>query len=953
MAQTVSSDSIHAFPDHDLRRGRVTFSDEPVLSGTHNGGLTFEPRAAGSEESAENNDLEIVGALVAAGADPRQLPDGDLFVPGFVDSDEEDDLNVSWGEIFKRLKEVSATAREKLREAKRQPVSPSPLQVLTSFSHEQSKMVQGLESIQQFASKYGIQDIKLATMIMITARVEIGGSGAMLDEDPRFTKFLEEINDESNDDTCLDLIINIIDGAATYDDSVAEADLHHILRNMDASCAQAIIEDILDEATLDQDSHVHKQETPLKVHADKRARRASRLRRRLDRLSMHQSNLFESSKGPRLIKLESEPDARSVEVDSIPNRAFKEMLRRDENVASVVRLTLKATFKNEFPHLYSGTSRLTKVQVAEDEPEAGTWCLKVKQFVWQNCYPICVWILLLAAFIGRYFQWRNLNGPDVNDDVEVSIAVAKGAGFAILLATCFIYLTKLPFFAWAQIVPLLWNNTSLHAHFGGGLFVFAVIHVVAHFVWQEERAFTTKTDNSTADVSSKYELSAAWLTGTGLVLFAIILAISFTASRRLQVPENYRRFLKVHYLYYLYLPILIMHVPYRTYVLGVIAGCFVVHEFMKVRCTQTGDLTRCDLIGSQTSRLVMNTSKPPVSTLKKVAGTYYKINIPALSQTEWHPFSLATSTSGIREEFFVQNLGKWTEGLQTLLRKPKEDHAKLKLSIMGPYYAPAVQATTEKKAFCVAAGIGITPFLGILHHFVYKHSVNTIETHVNALLHDRRHYMRQRRGHARKSAAFDKENHERVETNVNVGLKDFEQHLLDERGTGKCEIIWTVRDLTLVDFLLPYVADLLALQTETEPLVTVKIFFTGNAVNKMESLVTNVLLLHHFGSYERDGGTHTPARTHTHPHAQRRGQSALQVVLGRPNLKDLILEASPSAAFYCGGPGLLHRLKAVCNDPAVNIPVHEEEFQNAALAKWPSLFGEKSKRGRQRSGKKD
>ena len=131
-------------------------------------------------------------------------------------------------------------------------------------------------------------------------------------------------------------ILQLIDSAATNDGSVSEADLHHILRNMDASCAQAIIEDILDEATLDQDSHVHKQESSLKVHAGKRARRASRLRRRLDRLSMHQSNLFESSKGPRLIKLESEPDARSVEVDSIPNRAFKEMLRRDENVASVV-----------------------------------------------------------------------------------------------------------------------------------------------------------------------------------------------------------------------------------------------------------------------------------------------------------------------------------------------------------------------------------------------------------------------------------------------------------------------------------------------------------------------------------------------------------------------------------------------------------------------------------------
>jgi hypothetical protein len=322
-------------------------------------------------------------------------------------------------------------------------------------------------------------------------------------------------------------------------------------------------------------------------------------------------------------------------------------------------------------------------------------------------YALYVWVALVAAFIGRYFQWRAFRGPDIADDIEPTFAVAKGGGFAVLIATCFIYLTKLPFFSWAGIAPELWNNTSLHAHFGGGLFVFAMIHATAHFVWQGADVVSLKTDNTTVDVSSQYELSAAWQTGTGLTLVVIIVAISFTASRRLQFPDNYRRFLNVHSLYYLYLPVLIMHVPYRVYVLGVIAGLFLIHEGLKVRFTQTGDLARCDHIGSQTSRLVMNrsTSGREESVLKMTAGTYYKICVPEIARNEWHPFSLATSASGIREEFFVQDLGKWTSEIRELLKKPKEELslADLKFSIMGPYYAPAVGATREKRCVGVHA----------------------------------------------------------------------------------------------------------------------------------------------------------------------------------------------------------------------------------------------------------
>lgn len=340
---------------------------------------------------------------------------------------------------------------------------------------------------------------------------------------------------------------------------------------------------------------------------------------------------------------------------------------------------------------------------------------------------LAAWCILVAAFVGRFFQWKEENGPNVDDDIEAAVATAKAAGFAILLATCFLYLTKLPLFAWMRFVPSFWNNTNFHAHCGVGLTLFTLVHVAAHFTWQGRNAFTTKTDNTTADVSSEYDLSAAWLTGTGLVMTAIILAIGATATRRRQHPANYRCFLNVHYLYYIYLPVLCMHVPYRLYVLGVVLGLFIVHEIAKHKLTVTGNLSKCSVIGSSTSRLLMDTSWEDTSwnLLGSMPGSYYKVKIPLLSSVEWHPFSLATSRSGIQPEFFVESLGQWSGELKALLAHPAAKLEDVEMLFQGPYYAPTVNAVGEKRPVCVAAGIGITVFLGIIHHYVVRKHCTT------------------------------------------------------------------------------------------------------------------------------------------------------------------------------------------------------------------------------------
>ena len=54
----------------------------------------------------------------------------------------------------------------------------------------------------------------------------------------------------------------------------------------------------------------------------------------------------------------------------------------------------------------------------------------------------------------------------------------------------------------------------------------------------------------------------------------------------------------------------------------------------------------------------------------------------------------------------------------TLLRRARA-RVDLRDAVRGPYYAPATRAFHERRPLLVAAGIGITPFLSIVHHKLF------------------------------------------------------------------------------------------------------------------------------------------------------------------------------------------------------------------------------------------
>ena len=91
---------------------------------------------------------------------------------------------------------------------------------------------------------------------------------------------------------------------------------------------------------------------------------------------------------------------------------------------------------------------------------------------------------------------------------------------------------------------------------------------------------------------------------------------------------------------------------------------------------------------------------------KYSAGQYVFLQVPRLSFFQWHPFTISTCI-GRRMQLHIKTDGDWTGKLRDL--------KDLKyVGIDGPFGAPAQRFYDFDQTIIVGAGIGVTPFSGIL-----------------------------------------------------------------------------------------------------------------------------------------------------------------------------------------------------------------------------------------------
>ncbi|KAK4647852.1 uncharacterized protein QC761_105020 [Podospora bellae-mahoneyi] len=93
------------------------------------------------------------------------------------------------------------------------------------------------------------------------------------------------------------------------------------------------------------------------------------------------------------------------------------------------------------------------------------------------------------------------------------------------------------------------------------------------------------------------------------------------------------------------------------------------------------------------------------------AGQYVFLQVPALSFFQWHPFTVSTCI-GNEMQLHIKTDGNWTRRLRDLAGK--DGIAQIQIGINGPFGAPAQRFYDFSHTIVVGAGIGVTPFSGIL-----------------------------------------------------------------------------------------------------------------------------------------------------------------------------------------------------------------------------------------------
>ncbi|KAF2558788.1 hypothetical protein F2Q68_00014365 [Brassica cretica] len=144
---------------------------------------------------------------------------------------------------------------------------------------------------------------------------------------------------------------------------------------------------------------------------------------------------------------------------------------------------------------------------------------------------------------------------------------------------------------------------------------------------------------------------------------------------------------------------------------------------------RTGRVYVAGVINLVIGLLMWITSLPQIR-LNYAPSSFIFMNIPSISQFQWHPFSITSSSSVDKHTMSVMMKceGKWTDSVYKKLEEAADSDTKINnitIRVEGPYGPVSVDFLRYDTLFLVAGGIGITPFLNILQELACQNRLKT------------------------------------------------------------------------------------------------------------------------------------------------------------------------------------------------------------------------------------
>ncbi|KAF9986854.1 translational activator for mitochondrial COX1 [Modicella reniformis] len=279
------------------------------------------------------------------------------------------------------------------------------------------------------------------------------------------------------------------------------------------------------------------------------------------------------------------------------------------------------------------------------------------------------------------------------------------------------------------------SPTSYHKYLAYHVLAFLIIHVLGHCV----NFYRLEQLDRGPAISYHF---GTWAGVTGYWMLLLLSVMYITAHKRIR-KRNYEAFWYTHHLALLVMVFFAFHGygcfvktndgqcrGYGSWKYIVLASLIYLAE-RTLRALESSQLiTLSSAVAHPGGAIELNFKHPSIHYRP---GQHVYLNIPQLSQYEWHPFTI---TSSPIEQFIsldIRQDGDWTGQLGQLLgygpETPRLEQTQIVrdrlllpiIRIDGPYGGPKEDVLNFDHAILIGTGNGITTFSGILRHIWFRH----------------------------------------------------------------------------------------------------------------------------------------------------------------------------------------------------------------------------------------
>jgi NADPH oxidase len=342
-----------------------------------------------------------------------------------------------------------------------------------------------------------------------------------------------------------------------------------------------------------------------------------------------------------------------------------------------------------------------------------------------------------GLFVWGWFKQMNDRELDHLNMLKWSVWTSRGAGIVLaydatilLLPMCRNFVRILRGTRLNKVIPFD-EAIFFHKQAAFSMLFYTILHGNAHYI----NFFNAQMLLKFAPTHYIHYVHAGGITGHVMVMAMFWMYTSAHISIRRQ---SFELFWYVHHLFIVFYLALLFHAygcfvstldkrckPYRSWPWTLTTCLMYVAERMNrlYRAYQRTAITQVVLHPNNTLevRFEKNMQYKP--------GQYVFLNVPVVSQFQWHPFTLTSVPEDGYLSVHLRLVGDWTNdvarafgALDTL--KTINTATLPRLCVDGPFGAPAQDLFKKEVAVLIGAGIGVTPFASLLKSIWYKFDKN-------------------------------------------------------------------------------------------------------------------------------------------------------------------------------------------------------------------------------------